>query len=787
MVPDELRFAIRQLRSNVAFSLAVVLTLAVALGTVTAVFTLADPMLFRPLPYPEGDRILRIHAIAPGTRGFVTAADYQRAEQATNRFAAVCSFRLDASGRIDGTDISVTGYSVTAGFFDVFGVRAVLGPGFGAEDYRTGNVGPSRPALIAHSLWRSAFGGRADVIGRTFRLHRDVTLFTVAGVLPARFRFPDIVNGQPAFLTPLTVDASHPRAATAWTDLAVLLRRDVSAAAAASHVQDVLGEVERTHADVPRGRRALLRPLRESLFGRVRTPLLLLLGGTLCALLIACANLAHLFLARWHGRQPELGVRLTLGAGRWQLVRQLTCEAGLLAAIGAVGAVAFGSAILEVLLARLPEFQHAYRLLPATLDGRVLAWTLGAGTAAALLFGLLPAVRLTSVAIVTRVHAPAPRWRRTAAMVAGQAALSATLLVCAGLVVRSFAHLSLQDPGFEPDGLQTVSIEPAGPGARTLTSPDYLRVYDHLRTRLPHAVTLVGGVPAVTLPGTADRLDSNRMPGRLAAYPVAGSFFHVFGVTLVSGRLFNDAEGMSDAPVAVVDAAAAAALWPGQDALGQQIADGSRGVRTVIGVIGTVRMGLEQNGAPGTAYFPLSTGSSSPRPEIVIRSEPGGDIRGHVRNAIREVLPSVYVTVAPIRPYERSLGQPRFLAALLSVLGSLALILTIVGTFGVLQHEVTRRMREMGIRMAVGATAGQVRRLIITRALVPALSGAGIALGFAALWSPRLQPLLHGVDAQDLTTSIGVLMFLVTTVLCATWPAASRASRVEPMAVLRAD
>jgi predicted permease len=792
-----------QLRSNPAFALAVVLTVALGIGAVSAVFTLADPILFRPLPYEDADRIVRVSARGGGPGSYVQVADFLEAEAGHPGFASVASIATDAVGRVESNDAVVLSYGVTAGFFEVFSVHLAVGRPFAPSEYQVQDwTLPAHPtnrvAILSYGLWQSAYGGRGDIVGRTLTLAPDARgrqTFEIVGVLQPDFVFPDIVNRPPDFLTPIAVNPGLRGDPRGNTELFGRLEPGVELPAATTEMQAILERVERAYPQYPQSRRALVTPLREALFQSARTPLFTLLVATLGALLLACANLAHLCLARLRSRQRELSVRLALGSGRWRLIRQLSTEVGLLALAGGAASLLVARWTFAFMMEKAPDvpFFRAYRLLPSAVDLRVLIFSALLVLVATSLFGVLPALlaarRDPRVGLQAGSLDTHRRGRQTRSLIAAQTMLAAFLLVVCGLMIRSFAHLALQPLGFEPVGVQLVTIDsPRGfavPGDASARFVFHRRVYEHLRERLPAQTTVADGVPGLMLPGLVDRPDRGERQPRVHAFSVAGTFFETFGLSLVEGRLFDDREAFANAPVAVIDRRAASLLWPGESPLGKSLRDTRGAVRRVVGVVTTVATDIRPGAeSPGTAYTPFSLQA---RAWLFARPTTSSGSFEEVRRIVREVEPAAYVRFNPILPFEIVLAQPRFLAMLLGAVGVLTIALTAVGTFGVTRYEVTRRLREMGIRAAFGASPTQIQTGILAGALAPAMLGVAGGLGGSWWYATILAPLLFGLQPRDPSTLAVVALVVLAIVACASWVTAARASRISPVDVLHAD
>jgi putative ABC transport system permease protein len=779
-------YAARALRRSPGFAFAVVLTLAIGVGATTAVFTLADPMLFRPLPYPESDRLVQLLGRAGGSSRVLHVPDFLRAQDTAVSFEAIAAFGLaPVGGRIAGRAEAPLGYEVSRRFFDVLRVRPFIGREFLPEEYRVNAA--ADVAILTFPFWQSAFAGRPGVLAESLTLERPARRFRIVGVLPQDFVLPDAVNRAPDFFVAYAPDPGALGNPNRLIWPIARLAPGSTMESATGEMQSVLGSIEREYPAFERNRQARVRSLREGLFGPMKTPLLMLLGATGSVLLLACVNLAHLFLSRMHARRTELAVRMALGASRAGLARLLFVEASMLAAIGGTAALMVGQWTFDLIMVRTPKYDHIYRLLPATLDARVAIFaTLLAGIALAI-FGAVPALRASDVDLRSGLIRETPRstrriFRGGGRLITLQCAVAVTLLVTSTLLVRSFVSLAYQPLGFDPGPVRIVALA-SGRGEGDLSIADRRRVYEHLRQRLPVPVTVASGWPAATLPGFVTLRDAPPPAPTAAAYPAASTMAEVLGLRVAAGRFYSESEAFTNAAVAVVDGRAAEQFWPGQDPLGKEVIDETGVARRIIGVVNPLRTTLTNDDAGGVAFHPFGV---QPRfMEVAMRDPRGSISTAQVQAAIDEVPPATLVTIRSFTPFERTLGQPRFLAALLGALGFLTVALTIVGVFGVVQHDAARRTREMGIRISLGATAGRILAMVLSRALVPALFGMIAGVGVSLWWTRTLASLLFGVEPTDAATfAIACGLVAGVVLLASLWPA-WRASRVDPVVALR--
>ena len=796
-VANDFEYGLRQLRRAPMFVVAVIGVLALGVGAVTAVFARSDGILFRALPYPDFEQLVTIRVSGEGTwLGLLQYEDVERLASEHQGFSAVGAFAPVAWGTIEGTSGRTAAYAVTSGFLDALAVRPLVGRSFLPGEYRPLSEGGGDVALISHDLWRSAFGGQADVLGRTLVVRGlQSARYRVIGVLPGTFVFPDHLNQPPDILVPGALDSGRRADPGARTNPIARLRPGVSVRAAAAEMQRIITAVERDFAEFPQGRGVEVTPLRDALFTRVRVPLLVLLGATAGLLVLACANLACLCAGRLRSRGRELSIRAAVGASAGRMVRQICAELLVVAGLGGIAAIVTAQWMLTLIMSRTPEVARIYRLLPVQFDLRVLAFTGALTMVAMAVFGLVPAVRVVRATVGGGMRCEGIRAGRSRlrflhghlVLIFVQTAVSTGLLLGGVLVVRSFLHLALQPLGFHPEQVTAAYVEPRVPPGRELDLERAMglqrRAYEELRVRLGEPVGVSIGMPGMHLPGTLGRPDAPRTGRRVLAQRVAGDFFEVFGLTLEAGRWFDGEEGFRNAPVAVLDRRAAENLWPGESSLGKLVRDEQDTLRSVVGVVGTIRTSLTRTERPGNAFVPLGNG---PRfLDMSFNLAGTGWSSEDVRSMIQEVVPSTNVDVVPLRAFERSLEQPRFLGWVLGAVGVLAMVLTAFGVFGVLSDDVARRRGEIGVRMALGAGPRQIRWFVLRRALAPGAVGVAVGLMVSMWWTETMRSVLYGVDSHDPATVIGTALFMLGLVGVAGLSPAWRASRSDPLSVIK--
>jgi len=813
----DLRFAARWLRRSPAFTGVAVLTLALGVGGNAAAFSVISAVLLDPLPYREPERLVAVWStnLAQGPESFSSSPPDFRAlrdgSRALESMTAAYASAFNLAG--GGEPERVTGARVSPNVFALLGVAPALGRPFVEAE---GSYGQHRVLVLGHGLWMRRFGGDRAVLGR--RVLVDGEPFTVVGVMPRDFRFPD---RDAELWVPIAFAAGDPLDTRGNYFLQIVgrLAAGVTPAQAASDLQRVARAVVAEHPDASMtGARVV--PLRDEVVGGARRTLLVLFGATALVLLIACANVANLLLARAAGRRKEIAVRAGLGASRGRLVRQLLAEALLLgAAGGALGTLvaAWGVRVLAgagpATLPRLDEI---------TVDGRVLAFTLVLSLLTALLFGLAPALQLSRADLQTslrdsgRSSPGVARRRLRELLVASQVALALVLLIGSGLLIRSFAQVARVDPGFRTEQLLTMSV--ALPATTYLDAPRAWAFVDEVLERgaaMP-GVRSVAAASGLSLKGgywgknltVADRA----LPRSLDEVPhvayrlVSADYFRAVGVTVKAGRGFTAGDGRDTPGVAVVNETLARRFWPNDDpraALGKTIwmgppealvanrlPPGGRFPRLqVVGVVADERFaGLDR--APEPEVYQLYA-QSTERPPVMFlavrgAAEPGA-LAGAMRRAVWAVNPTLPVaevaTMAQL--VDESMAERRFSLGVLGAFAGLALLLAVVGVYGVVAHSVAQRQQEIGLRAALGATREAIVGLVVRQGMRAVVAGAGVGAIAALALTRVLSGLLFGVSPTDPLTFAGIAALLVGVALLAVAVPAARASRIDPAIALR--
>lgn len=803
----DLRHAFRFLRRNPLLATIAVSTLAFGIGANTAIFTIVDAVALRSLPYEQPDGLMAIETrrtSQPEIEPWSSALDFFDVRERTRSFTKVAGispvWNVVMTGR--GETQRLEALYVSAEFFPLLGVRQSRGRLFMSED--DNRTHPSNVVILSHAFWQRQFGGSPDAVGKAVTL--DGGDYTIIGVLPPDFRY----MGEPLAGTATDIDVWFPLAANQLAGSPRGLR-----------FLKVIGRVNpgislaQANDDVGRTGLALARqfpasnegfvwsvsPLNDRVSGRSRTTLLLLLGAVGFVLLMACANVAHLLLARAAARQRDLAVRVALGASRFRLLRHMLAEGAVLAVIGAALGVALALALMKFLIASGPAALLQTRTI--RLDVRALLFTASAAVLSAILSGLPPAWRVVRSEIGTALRQggrslTAGHHRLRAALVVVQVGLALVLLVGAGLLIHSFVRLLDVNPGFDARHILTLSTQvPNAARAPEQRIAIYRSIRDELLT-LP-GVSDVAAVSRLPLLGSnlgswlfkEAPLAKGEQPPEIEYRGATPNYFSTMGIPLRKGRLFDDHDGAN--PVVVIDEVAAARFWPGQDPLDQRIKLGPSSERlpwiTIVGVVGSVRhSGLAVDPQPHV-YRPYAQ-SPLYSPILVIRtaSDPSpmiNTITSRVRSTNQEI--PVY-NVFPMQALvERSTTQRRFVMLLLTGFAAAAVLLALVGIYGTVAQSVVQRSQEIGLRMALGATPGAALRLILSEG--SRLIAAGIATGaLASLVLTRLmRSMLFEVHPLDPGVFIAAALTLAAFALLACYGPARRATRVDPLIALRCE
>jgi putative ABC transport system permease protein len=798
---QDLRYGLRTLVKSPGFAAVAVLALALGIGASTAIFSVVNAVLLRPLPFTDPERLMMVLSSNPG-KGVpkfpASPPDFLDWRAQSRAFEAMAAFDPSPFNLSEGTEPErLRGSSVSASYLDVMRMEPALGRNFRPEEDRDG----AEPVvLLGHGLWTRRFGSDPAIIGRTIALNGRKR--AVVGVLPKGFDFPN----RSEVWSPLAFDRDELSGrGSHYLKVIARLAPGATLEAARSEMNVIAGRLARQYPDSNSGWGALVVPLTEMMVGNVRPALAVLLGAVGFVLLIACANVANLLLARAAERQKEVAIRLALGAGRLRLVRQLLTENAVLGILGGSCGLLFALWGTDLLVAaggeNLPRFREV------SVDGRVLLFTLGLSLLTGLIFGVVPALQASRPDLNETLKeggrggtAGRARHRLRGALAVGEIALALVLLTGAGLMVKSFLRLLSVDPGFRPDHVLTFDV--ALPQAKY---PDDARQSAFLQQALEKLGALPGvesAAAVTTLPLSGDTISySFSIDGRPGQSPserssatydgVSAGYFRAMSIRVLRGRDFREADVAGHARVAVISDAMARRHFAGEDPIGRRIAidNGPQTWREIVGVVADVKHSSLDGETRPHLYEPLPQSPSS-WPTFVLRTttEPMG-LAAAARRAIAKI--DREQPVANLMPAEalisKSITEPRLAMTLLGLFAAVALLLAGVGTYGVIAYSVSQRTHEFGVRMALGAGRREVIGLVVRQGLVLAAAGVGIGLVAAAGATRFLSGLLFGVSPIDPLTYAGVAFVLTFVAVLACLVPAHRATLVDPMTALRCE
>ena len=799
----DLRYALRALRRSPGFSLAVIVTLALGIGANSAIFSVIHSVLLRPLPYTSPDGLVRIYGRYPVFgRTSTSLPDFRDWRDGTRSFSQMAARHSGAfilTG--EGEPELVAMDRVTANFFPTLGVRPFLGRGFLPDEEKIG--GDDFVVVLSYAYWQQRFGGDPQIVGRklTFSGHP----YTVIGVAPKNFRFARKVD----LWAPARVDTTRNRRGE-FLDVFARLKPGVSIAQASTDLAGVVQNLAREYPATNGNITSEVVGLQDDLVGGVRPALFAFMGAVALVLLIACANVANLLLARAAARDREVAVRVALGAGQGRLVRQLLTESVVLAVIG--GLLGLVIASWGVTAIRTTGVQLLPRQAEISIDSTVVIFSLVLAVLTGILFGLAPAMRLASGSIHNSLREGArgstggPLARLRSALVLGEVALAMVLLLGAGLLIRSFTKLNQVDLGFEPARVLTYSvIFPASKFKDTKSLPPlYTDLLDRARAlrgvknaALSADLPMMGaGYLSFTIAGRPPKQQGDGgAPEDVQPFNVSPDYFSTLHIPLRRGRVFATSDGPVALPVGIVNDEMVRRFYTdGRDPIGSRVtfgdpADPTSTWFTVVGVVGNVAQEGVTAQPYAQFYVPIAQQSSRSVYVSARTSGPPLALAAAARQSVRTVDPDLLVD--KIQSLEdrvsENIARPRLSVVLLAGFSALALILAAIGIYGVIAYTVSQRTREIGVRMALGAAPGTVQRLIVRQGMRPALIGVVVGLLAAVAASRLIASLLYGVSAIDPITFALVPLFLVVTALLATYLPARRATLVPPTVALQSE
>jgi putative ABC transport system permease protein len=800
LVFSDCRFAVRQFRKSAAFTSVAVLTLAFGIGANSAVFTIFSTVLIRPLPYPNAERLVKanVYDLKSGNLyGETSYPDFMDWSEQSHFFDHLAAYEAKTFN-LSGTKQPerVKGVVASSDFFETLGIRPFQGRSLAAAQNQ-------QAVILSYPLWSRSFGSDSQTIGRSIAL--DGYGYEVIGVMPPDFQFPDPAAELWVLITPVRPDLREEIAARGNLGFSVIgrLNGNVNLSQAQAGMTVIASGLEHKYPESNRDLGVRLIPLQEDMVGKFRQALLILMGSAALVLLIACANIGTLLLARAAGRQPEIAIRSSLGASRRRIVAQLLTESLLLALGGGALGALFAFPLMDLLLAWAPK--DIPRISSAHIDLPMLIFTGLTSLLAGILFGLAPAWQIShgnpNASLKQFGRSLEGRKPLAQVMVVAEFALSLVLLTAAGLLGKSLFLLNQVDPGFRADHLLTVEIyRSMSDGGDDANWRNWTGFYQQLLTRIQAlpGVDSAGATLALPIHGrvwnTSFKI-GGRPFGRLSEQPqadariVSNNYFDVMKIPLRKGRYFSEYDTRDSPHVAVINETLAHLYWPDENAVGSSVEMGAFGASRceIVGVVGDIRQtSLGDEPAPGI-YIPY-TQEIMPWQTLVVRTKNDPmSLAAPIRHEVTSLDPKQPVArVATMDELkEASTAQPRFRAFLLGSFAGIALLLSAIGIYGVMAYTVSRRTSEIGVRMALGARPVDILRLIFGESMTLTLLGGSLGLVGAYAVTRVMKSLLFGVTSTDPLTFGGVTLLLCSVALLASYIPARRASRVDPVVAFK--
>ena len=793
---QDLKYGIRMLFKKPAFTAVVVLTLALSISSTTVVFSVVNALLLRSLPYSNADQLINVWSVfKSNNKAYASAANFREWQERNQSFqglAAYDSLKLNLTGgdRPEAIDVAL----VTANLFPLLGVQPVRGRGFRTEEEQPAT---NKVAVISDGLWQRRFGADAGVVGKPLVLDGDS--YTVIGIMPPRFSFPEKID----VWLPLSF-VPEELADRGYNHLAVVgrLKPGVELRQAQAEMSAIMDEQVRKYPNENAGRSMRLLTFQQNLVGDIRMALWILSGAVFLVLLIACANIANLLMARATTRQKDIAIRIGLGAGRRRLIQQLLIESLLLSLFGGAMGLIFAYGGLKVLTSVGPT--NIPRLSEVTIDARVLAFTLVISLLTGVIFGLIPALQATKPEINEwlkdgqRSASGGPGGKRARSwLVVTEMALALILLIGAGLLIKSFLILWQVEPGFNPHNVITMAISPSPPKYNTQ------RDFVILCQRVLEQVKSTPGVDAVgvvnQLPFSGRNLGLNfTVGGQPPVKPedtasanfrlVSPGYLQAMGIPLKRGRDFNDHDTRDSTPVALINETLAKHYFANEDPIGKQLnIEGQQAPREIVGIIGDVKQIKLDAEVKSEIYVPFFQ-IAVPAMNIVVRTTTDpGSMTSAVLQQISRVDPDqpVYQVKTMDEYLGESMAQRRLSTVLLGVFAALALILAALGVYGMMSYLVSQRTREIGVRMALGARQLDILKLVVRHGMWLSILGIAVGVAAALLLTRIMTSSLYGISASDPLTYLGISALLALIALLACLIPARRALKVDPIIALR--
>lgn len=800
-VRRDLKYAVRQLASSPGFALAAVITLSLGIGASTAAFTLVDGVLIRPLPFPEPDRLVTLwERRSNGQELTLSFPNFEDWRDQANSFDGITAIRFSSEATVLGGNEPARGITlaVSREFFDVIGVYPFLGRPISYDENRAGG---ESVVVLSHDFWQRNFGDNHDL--SSIELDVAGVPFTVVGVMPPGFKV--LEDGDlylPLEQAPFRKRDSHNYRAVGR------LKPNVSWQQAQDEMNRIAEGIRRAYPGETRTVAVNMRALRSDILGEVDRPLLMLLCAAGLLLILSCSNVASTLLARSTVREREMAIRSAVGASRPRLVYQLFTESLLLAAIA--GLLGLGLSHLALLLVRSQGPDLVPRLQTLSIDVPVILFAVGVTAVTSVIFGLVPAIWVSSNPARTLQCAQAREGRRSRAvgwnlMIGGEAALAVVLVVASGLFVRSLQEILWTNTNFRPDGVLTVAMNFSGDRYRS--ARDRANLLTELKrefqvvpgvtgvgfaNHLPTQSTSMTGTVFASPPPNPEDIPSNEIPPASGWRVVDEDYFAVMGIPLLRGRAFTSADGPDDAPVIILNEALANLVFPGQDPIGRQVQFMPfwTGVDlTVVGVVGEARDWRRALGSQpeGFVHWPQTNYTRYLTAVFHTEGEPATLVRP-VKERLRSMAPEVPGTFRTMNSIVgESLKERQFTMAVLSSFAVLSLVLAAVGIYGVVSYSVSRRSREIGIRLALGAASGAVRQRIFARSLGVVAAGVAAGIAGAVVAGGVAESLLYGVGPRDPFTLTAAPIVVLGAAALAIWIPVWRFTRVDPLVTIRAE
>lgn len=804
---QDLRFGLRTLTKSPGFAVVALLTLALGIGANSAIFSVINAILLRPLAYKNPEQLVLINhnyqkislKASVSAFGFVHYRDNAKSFES---LTAITGWAANLTG--EGEPERLTGQTVSANFFELLGANAAMGRTFAVgED----SEGKNRVVVLSHGFWQRRFGGDQNILNKTLSLNGEN--YSVVGVMPPSFQYGREIGmivdlWAPIVFTPQQLSSNS--ITNEFLSVLGRLRAGVSQEQAQAEMHNIASNLRQQYmqgADATNWD-LLLTSFRQQVVGDISTMLWIVMLVVGFVLLIACANVANLLLARAAARQKEIAVRTALGARRWRIIRQLLTESLLLSVVGGAFGLLIGYWGVKALVAlnedRIPRAHEI------SLDWKVMLFTFGISILTGILFGIVPALQTTKTDLHETLKeggrnaaATTKQWIRSSLVVV-EIALALAVLVGAGLLVKSFLHVQQVNPGFNPEGMLTMHL--SLPMTKYSEAPQranfYKQVINDVRA-LP-GVQSVGAVSVLPLSGGGSsgsfRIEGRDVPpgqssphgARWAATP---DYFKTMGIPLIRGRYFEDRDTSEALPVAIIDQALAQKYWPNEDPLGKRIVfEGTRDNplwREIVGIVGHVKH-TDLEGESRAQYYMPHQQRPQPNMALVIRTpnDPNA-LAGSVRSVIKSA--DSDLPVFRVRTMDQfvadSMTQRKFALLLICVFACLALLLSAIGLYGVMAYSVTQRTHELGLRMALGAQASDVLKLVVKQGMLLAVVGLAIGVVGAIFLSRLMKTMLFNVSATDPLVFVGIALILAAVALLACFVPARRATKVDPMVALR--